>query len=259
MPSINLAYLELRLSGGADNDDPDASLGGIMSSERIFSKTVTGISNITGVTVDDAVGLSISSGTLAFTASSKTLTLAASGVEGTSVAIDGDGRYALPFSGGFLLVTVTENLLPALNKTDTLSFTQVVNGLFDDIGKAECWTGDTEYRCLYMTNTHPTDVIYGARVFTQSQPTGSDVIWIGADPAGVGDGSSTGVATTILDESSAPSGVGFIASINSALSLLIGQLEPGQAAAIWIKRIVPAETIVSTPNDTCSLAFRIAI
>ena len=34
--TINLAYLELRLSGGAANTDPAASLGGVMSSQRIY-------------------------------------------------------------------------------------------------------------------------------------------------------------------------------------------------------------------------------
>jgi len=29
------AVLELRLTGGADNDDPDASLGGVASSEEV--------------------------------------------------------------------------------------------------------------------------------------------------------------------------------------------------------------------------------
>ena len=46
---------------------------------------------------------------------------------------------------------------------------------------------------------------------------------------------------------SAPSAIG------SALN--IGQLDAGEARAVWIKRVVPAQTLTSTPNDISQLVI----
>lgn len=264
MPApLSLAYLELRLSGGAANANPSASLGGIKSSQRIFSKSVTGISNITGVVVDDAPGLPNGSLTLAYQASTQSLTVSIGAVQGTTVAVGADGRYALPYTSGsvtgYLYVTVTASSLPVLNKTDTLTVSQIKNQLFDDIAKAESWNGDIEYRSLYLHNAHDTDPFFGAKIYIGAQPTGADTLMIGVDPAGVGDGAATGVATTIATESDVPSGVTFSSAINLGASLTVGQLDPGNSAAVWMKRTVPMETSTSTPNDVSTLAVRVAI
>lgn len=256
MAANNLAYLELRLSGGSSNADPNASLGGVRSSNRILSKSATGISNITGVTVDDAPGSADGAGTLAFVASGKTLTWTPNGGSaGAAVALSGDGRYAIPGSAGFLFVTVVDASLPGTNQSDTITVTQLANQLFDDISKTESYAGDVEYRCFYVYNAHPTDPFVGAKIYISQQTTGADDIAIGKDPAGVGDGSTSGVATTIANEGTAPSGVTFSApsAIGSALS--IGQLNAGQSHAIWEKRNVPAATVTSTTNNLSALTI----
>ncbi len=136
MAANNLAYLELRLSGGSSNADPNASLGGVRSSNRILSKSATGISNITGVTIDDAPGSADGAGTLAFVASGKTLTWTPNGGSaGAAVALSGDGRYAIPGSAGFLFVTVVDASLPGTNQSDTITVTQLANQLFDDTNR----------------------------------------------------------------------------------------------------------------------------
>lgn len=257
--SINLAYLELRLSGGASNADPSASLGGIKSSEKIVSKTIAGISNITGVTALDAPGLADGAASLAFTAINQTLTLTIAGAQGASIDVSVSGRYAIPGTNGFLFVDVTAASLPAINKTDTITITQAANELFDNISKAESWAGDIEYRGFYIHNAHDTEPFYGARIWINSQPTGEDDLMIGLDNAGIGDGGTTGVAVTIADEAAAPASVAFSAAINSGSSLSIGQINPGDSQAVWLKRTVPAETTTSTPSDISSLAIRIAI
>lgn len=253
---MNIAYLELRLSGGASNSDPDASLGGIMSSTIIRSKTGTGVSNITGVTVDDAPGSADGAGTLAFTASTKSLTWTPyNGTIGAAIALTADGKYAIPGSAGYLFVTVDYSELPVGNQSDTVTVAQIANNLFDDISKLESYNGDTEYRCFYAVNTHPTDPFIGVKVYVSGQPEGADDIDIGLDAAGTGDGFTTGVATTVVNENTAPGSVTFSrpSAIGSALNL--GILNAGQSRAMWQRRVVPAQTYTSTPIDIASLTF----
>lgn len=95
---MNLAYLEYRLSGGASNSDPAASLGGAMSSTRLVGCTVTGVTNVTGVTVLDAIGnAGGNDGVLDFTASGTLLTWQGPGASaaGDPVDVGTNGRYIL--------------------------------------------------------------------------------------------------------------------------------------------------------------------
>ncbi len=258
MVANNLAYLELRLSGGASNADPNAALGGVRSSYKVLSKSGTGISNITGVTVDDAPGSADGAGTLAFTASGKTLTWTPNGgTAGSPISLTGDGRYAIPGSAGYLFVTVVDASLPVTDQNDTITVTQLANQLFDDISKTESYAGDTEYRCFYLYNAHSTDPFVGAKIYISTQTTGADDIAIGKDPAGVGDGSTSGVATTIANEGTAPTGVTFSAPANIGSAISIGQLNAGQSAAVWEKRTVPAATVTSTSNDLSALTINV--
>lgn len=259
MPAINLAYLEFRLSGGSSNTDPDASLGGIMSSQRIYSKSGTGISNITGVTVDDAPGSANGAGTLAYTASTHSFTWTPNGgTAGAATAVSENCRIAVPGSAGWLFLTVTYASLPGTNQSDTITVAALGNELFDDITKPESYDGDTEYRCFYLTNAHDTDPFIGAKVYIGSDASGADSLSIGLDLAGTGDGASTGVADTVADESAAPDPAVTFSSpsaIGSALN--IGQLDAGEAHAIWMKRMVPAQTLTSAANDVSSLTFNV--
>lgn len=259
MPAINLAYLELRLSGGASNSDPDASLGGIMSSTVIRSKSGSGISNITGVVIDDAPGSADGAGTLAYTASTHSFTWTPNGgTAGAATAVTEDCRIAVPGSAGYLFLTVDYSALPGTDQSDTITVASLANELWDDISKVESYDGDTEYRCCYVHNAHDTDPFIGCKVYISTQPTGADDLYIGLDLAGTGDGSSTGVADTVADENTAPDpAVTFSqpSAIGSALSL--GQLDAGEAYAIWQKRVVPAQTTTSTSADASVLTFNV--
>src|SRR5262245_6915636 len=109
MIPVTIAYLETRLTGGAANTDPDLSLGGDMSSERVLSQSTSALSNITGVVIDYAGGNPAGAGTLAFDFSDGTLVWTAFGL-GAGDAVDvnnASGRYAIFGEQGVLLVTVT--------------------------------------------------------------------------------------------------------------------------------------------------------
>ncbi len=115
------------------------------------------------------------------------------------------------------------------------------NNLFDDVLGAESAAGDIEYRCIYLHNAHATLTLQNAEVWigTNTPSPGSSVD-IGLDPAGVGNGSTTGVAATPADEDTAPAGVAFSAAANQAAALAIGDIAPGNSIAVWIRRTISA-------------------
>lgn len=124
------------------------------------------------------------------------------------------------------------------------SSTQLVDAtlhnLFDIVSGDEAAAGDAEYRCFYVRNAHGTLTLQNAEVYIQSNtPSGDTDVAIGLDPAGVGDGSATGVAATAADESTAPAGVTF-SQPASGTPLAIGNLAPGESQAIWVRRDVAA-------------------
>lgn len=122
-----------------------------------------------------------------------------------------------------------------------VDFAPTANNLFDDVSDVEAAAGDTEYRCFYVKNTNATDTLNTAAIYIQSNtPSADDTVEIGLDPAGIGDGSATGVATTAANESTAPAGVTFSAAANSGAALAIGTLDAGEAQAVWVRRTVTA-------------------
>ena len=113
------------------------------------------------------------------------------------------------------------------------------NNLFDNVLGAESAAGDVEYRCIYYHNAHAT---LTAQNFTlwiaaNTPSPGSDIA-IGLDPAGIGDGASTGVAATPATEDDAPDGVAFSQPANQGAGLAVGNLAPGQSIAVWIRRTI---------------------
>jgi hypothetical protein len=185
---ISIAYQEYRLSGGSANTDPDAALGGAMSSEKILSQSTTALSNITGVTIPYAAGNAIGNGALAFLTAGDTFTWTPNGGSaGAAVAVTEDGKYVVFGSAGYLVLDVDFSALPAGNQSDTVTIANIANETWDDVTKAESFAGDVEYRCRYVTNTHATDPFLDVVSFITTQPTPA-VLAIGKDPAGVGDG-----------------------------------------------------------------------
>ena len=70
----------------------------------------------------------------------------------------------------------------------------------------------------------------------------------------MGNGSTTGVADTVADESTAPDPVvtfSTASDLNNALS--IGTLAAGECHAIWQRRVVPASTNNATASNVSTL------
>lgn len=120
----------------------------------------------------------------------------------------------------------------------TTELTTSVHNLFDLVSSSEVTNGTTEYRCFYVKNTNSTDSLETTIAWISTDNTGSYTdISIGLDPAGI-----SGTATTVANESTAPSGVTFSSPTTEGSALAIGTLAAGQYQAIWLKRVVTPST-----------------
>lgn len=147
---------------------------------------------------------------------------------------------------------------PQANPDDSLgeymSTTEVVDAtkgnLFSGVTAVQAQAGITRFRCIFMLNTHSTDTAQGVRAYIPSQLPGGGVVSIGLDPAGViaGDDSSA-QAEVIADEETPPDGVTFSAPGSYDVGLEIGDVEPGEAQAIWVRMIV-APNVEAVDEDT---------
>lgn len=123
----------------------------------------------------------------------------------------------------------------------------LLRNLFDDVSSSEASAGDTEYRCYYVKNASAYTWV-GAEVWIGGEtPSADTVLDIGLDPVGNGDGVSTGVATTIANESTAPAGVSF-SHPTSSPGASIGNLAAGEVRAVWVRRTVSASA-TAAPSD----------
>ncbi len=121
-----------------------------------------------------------------------------------------------------------------------ISSTQItdatVANLFDNVSSAETTAGDTEYRCLYVKNTHATLTLQSAKVYINTNTPSSDT----SAEIGLGSSAVNGTEQTVANESTAPTSVTFSTAAGSGNALSIGNIPAGQHKAIWVKRIVNA-------------------
>lgn len=259
---MNVGYLTWEYSGGSGNSNPNNALGGAASGVEVDAQDASAPANITGLSLRYAAGNATGDGTLSWDATAEELTWQeAGGSTGPAVTITSDGRYTVwtgdgagGEGGGYLVYDVTYADLPGSNQTDTITVSQLANNIWDDVAKSEAVYGDTEYRCLYLYNRY-SDTLLDARVWVDQQPSGNDELDLGLDPAGIGDGTSTGVAQTVGDEDTAPSNVTFSRPTDYSGGIQIGDLAPGEAIAVWLRRTVPSGTSTVTPEDLSRVGF----
>lgn len=125
--------------------------------------------------------------------------------------------------------------------------------LFRDVSTVEAAAGVTLYRCFYIENTSAADTASAVAAYIKSQSSSPDsVVEIGVGASGV-----NGVETATSDEFTAPAGVAFsTAAVSAATALPLGNLPPGQHAALWYKLTVSPGAAFD-PADTAefSIAF----
>lgn len=227
-------------SGGASNTLSPASLGGVKSNTRVISQSAAFLtSTITGVSVLAANNNSQGNGTLGYNSTNQTLSWQPPGSLYTyGTVLVANGSLSVGGSDGMLFVTIVFASLPVSTKTDTLQITNAMAAVFPTVSAGNSLAGLIQYRCLYVYNNHPSLTANALKVFVAQATTGPDEIYIGLDPAGVGNGSTTGVATVVALDTTPPTGVTFSNPLSSTTGLLAGNLGPGQSFAFWEKRVV---------------------
>lgn len=127
-----------------------------------------------------------------------------------------------------------------------------LHDLFDLVTGDENAASDVEYRCIYVRN-NAAQTLFGAVVWLTAEVAGGATLAIGLDPAGVGNGSTTGVATTIANEGVAPTGVAFSAPGTKATGLAIGDLAAGTGRAVWLRRTAANTGAVDNDGATINI------
>jgi len=256
MADAILSNLKFRLSGGASNTDPLLSFGGAISSTDIISETTEIVTPISAVSIESSGGNGAGAGSLYFDPTGSLLSWASPGdTLGAAVDVSVTGSYTLfSTTNGYVNVTISGSL-PTGIISSVVNVTQSMNNLYGDIDKADSLAGHAgKYRCLYIRNTDPSGTFYGLKVYIKSQPSGADSLEIAVDGLGI----SASDAETIADEDTAPAGEAFSTAAQGS-PLIIGDLAAGQFVAIWLKRVVPANTLTSTPSDLSAIGIEVSI
>ena len=108
-----------------------------------------------------------------------------------------------------------------------------LHNLFDLVSSAESAAGDTEYRCVYIKNSHGTLTLQNATVEIQADTPSSDT----DVEIAVGSAAINGTEQTVADESTPPTGVTFE---SGSTALALGDIPAGEHKAVWVKRVVTA-------------------
>jgi hypothetical protein len=134
-------------------------------------------------------------------------------------------------SGGATNTDGNDALGGAISSTQASSS---LNALFDYVTGDESAAGDTEYRCIYIKNDHPSLILYGAKLWISTNTPSTDT----SAEIALGTSALSGTEQTIANEDTAPSGTTFSSAANEGAALSIGDMAAGAWKAIWIKRIV---------------------
>ncbi len=111
-----------------------------------------------------------------------------------------------------------------------------LHDLFDPISGTENSNSTVDYRCVYVRNAHGTLQWQTVLAWMAAEVAGGANIAIGLDPAVAGNGSTTGVAVTIANETTAPAGVTFTSPATKAGGISMGNINATLGRAIWIRR-----------------------
>lgn len=266
MAALNASNLQFRLSGGSGNSSPNLSLGGAMSSTVMGSQNASFTTALAGVSISFSGGMTVGATNVIkheYANSVHTLALmdATDGTYGVAVDVTAGGTFFLAGSShGSVAVSVAQGSLPITTALGNFVATNIKNNLFDDVAKIDALNGTVDYRCLYLFNNHATESFLQVSVYgygaSGNPAAAGDLFWCGADPAGVGDGSSTGVATSIGTELLVPAGVAF-SSPTIGSPLVLGSIGPQEARAIWLRRNVPAALFAVTPDDYVAFGLKL--
>jgi hypothetical protein len=143
------------------------------------------------------------------------------------------------------------NSSPEASLGGAKSSTEMSTDIFDDVNSSEASAGDTEYRCIYIHNANGSLTMESAKIWIQTNtPSADTTIAIGAGTSAV-----NATEQTVVDESTAPSGVSFSSPATEGVAVSLGNIPSGQHKAVWIRRTVNASSAAYT-NDGFTLRVK---
>jgi len=254
--------IQIRHSGGASNSDQESSIGGISSSSPILSQTFTA-ATIAGVTIVEVGGMEEGNALLVLDNVYKAFSLVPpEGAKGPEVGYEGLGNRSYRLTGssginkGYMIIDVVEANLPTVYSTDQITIATTQEGLFPNIEMTEATLGITQYRCVYLVNTHGTDTVADIGVYLLSDTEGEDSIEYAIDT----DAGVNGTAVTLVDETD-PTNLLINLTFESELDHTDAQqlgssLAAGDEIAVWIKRTVPEYVSTEVLNNSFVLGIK---
>lgn len=108
------------------------------------------------------------------------------------------------------------------------------NNVWKDVTDAERQSGKDYYSCLFVKNTHPSDLWQSVTLWIDD-PEDQGTTSIGLDPGSIG-----GTAVTVANVNTAPAGVTFGQPASKAAGTVIGDIPAGSYKAFWERRSFPA-------------------
>jgi hypothetical protein len=130
-----------------------------------------------------------------------------------------------------------------------------LNNLFDDVSGAESAAGDTEYRAVGLLNNHGSLQLQDAKVWISADTgNGQDDVSFAVEAPSVSE--TTGAIQTIVNESTAPTGVSWSDATSKATGLACpltgGDMDAGEWFGIWWRRIISAGAS-AVSNEACTI------
>lgn len=124
----------------------------------------------------------------------------------------------------------------------TLTLTRKVNGVLsmENLTDAERTAGRTTYRCIILSNLGDTDDLNDLSLWVENDGVQATY------SLGVEELDSNGEVQSIVDETTAPSGVVFQNVMGVLNALDISVIEAGESIALWIKKEFPASGTVAS-------------
>ena len=183
----------------------------------------------------------------------------------SDVSEDGSYKFFNALKNKWVTVNIINSLLPTTGnryQVFDIECSNKKNELFDSVKRAESHLGDEEYRCFYVVNAHTTETMWDVKVYIQDQPvSGVDTMELSLDPAGIGDGSTSGVALVAVDENTLPSYSRTVSTLTSsgttATATVVGH-EKTSGDTVTISGAVEANyngTFVITVLDANSFTY----
>jgi hypothetical protein len=166
-----------------------------------------------------------------------------------------DLRFSLSTTAGAAGDTTASSPAGSLGKY--ISTTELVDAtlgnLFDDVTGDENATMNDDYRCLFVKNTHPTLTLQRAVAWLVTEIVGGADAALALDNVGVVPvGQAPAQATTIANPDTPPAAVSAFSTATTKVSgTLIGDIPPGNCAAIWVRR--QATNSAAQTNDGATI------